>query len=63
MVIIVLVKIWQILSDNIHALEENIFKNFWQPINYENRDQTIDVIVKLYYKYIQSKMAKTKNFY
>lgn len=35
-----------------HLLEKNIFKNLWLLVIDENSNQTIDIIVKLYYKHI-----------
>lgn len=46
-----------------HIIEESIFKNFLIPITYENCDQVMKVILKLYHKYIQSNVKKTKKLY
>ena len=49
---IVFVKTPQILSDNIYTLEESTFNNVQLPITFENCNQKINVIARLYYKYI-----------
>ena len=62
-VAIAFVETWQILSNNMHTLEGNPFKDLWLPITCENRDQTTDVIARLYCKYISLNMPKTGNSY
>ena len=59
----VFVKTRQILIDNMHILERSIFKDLWLPVTYENCNQTIDVITRLYRKHIRSNVPKTVNLY
>ena len=42
----------QILSDNVYILERNVFKDLQLFIIYENCNQTIDIIARLYHKYM-----------
>lgn len=53
----------QILQNNIHILEKSTFNNLQLSINCENWEQTTNIIIRLYHKHIQSKMAKTGNSY
>ncbi len=62
-VAIVFVETRQILLDDVHTLEGSAFKDPRLPVNRENREQTTNVIVRLYREHIQSKVAKTGNSY
>lgn len=53
---IVFVKMQQILLDDMYILKKSAFKDLQLPGNYENWDQSTNVIIRLYYEYIQSKM-------
>ena len=62
-VAIVFIEMWQILPNNVHILEKNVFKDLWLPVIRENCDQTTDVIARLYCKHIRSNAPKTGNLY
>ncbi len=59
----VFVKTRQILPKDVHTLEGSAFKDLQLLVTYENCDQTMDVIVRLYHKHIRSNTPKTGNLY
>lgn len=46
-----------------HILEKSAFKIFRLFVSYKNLDEAINVIVRLYYKYIKSIVVKIGNLY
>ncbi len=46
-----------------HILEEGAFKDLELSVSCENRDQIMDIMIRLYRKHIQSKVARTGNLY
>lgn len=62
-VAMVFVETREILPDDVHTLEGSAFKDLQLPITRENRDQTTDIIARLYRKHIKSNAPKTGNSY
>lgn len=59
----IFIETWQILPNNVHTLEQSIFKDLQLLVTHENHDQITDVITRLYHKYIWSNAPKTGNLY
>lgn len=60
-VVIVFVKTQQILPNNIHTLKRSTLKDLQISITFENWNQAMEVILRLYCEHIQSKVEKIEN--